>query len=61
MENIGEMNNVKCNFYPEKLNIKVDLLISLSEGFPPFKLEFEVELKDENNVSIGPFFPPPPG
>lgn len=46
------MDNVNYNFYPDKLNIKTDLTITLSEGFPPFKLEFESELKDENIVSI---------
>lgn len=48
LENNVETNNVNFYFYPEKLNIKTDLIIKLSEGFPPFKLEFELELKDEN-------------
>ncbi|XP_022160320.1 uncharacterized protein LOC111026529 [Myzus persicae] len=48
LENIVEMDNVNYNFYPDKLNIKTDLTITLSDGFPPFKLEFESELKDEN-------------
>lgn len=52
MENIVETYNVNYNFYPDKLNIKTDLTITLSEGFPPFKLELELELKDENIVSI---------
>jgi len=52
LENIVEMDNVSYNFYLDKLNIKTDLTITLSEGFPPFKLEFELELKDENIVSI---------
>jgi len=47
-----EKDNVNYNFYPNELNIKTDLTITLSEGFPPFKLEFELELKDENIVSI---------
>ncbi|XP_026813320.1 uncharacterized protein LOC113553924 isoform X2 [Rhopalosiphum maidis] len=48
LENIGEMNNINYNFYQDKLNTKADLIITLSEGFPPFKLELELELKDEN-------------
>lgn len=48
LENIGEMKNVNYNFYQDKLSIKADLIITLSEGFPPFKLELELELKDEN-------------
>jgi len=52
LENIVEPYNVNYNFYPNKLNIKADLIITLSEDFPPFKLELELELKDENIVSI---------
>ncbi|XP_025196862.1 uncharacterized protein LOC112595766 [Melanaphis sacchari] len=48
LENIKEMNNVNYNFYQDKLSIKADLIITLSEGFPPFKLELELELEDEN-------------
>lgn len=46
------MNNINYNFYQDKLNTKADLIITLSEGYPPFKLELELELKDENIVSI---------
>jgi len=52
LENIGEMKNVNYNFYQDKLCIKADLIITLSEEFLPFKLELELELKDENIVSI---------
>lgn len=52
MENIGEMKNLNYNFYQDKLSVKANLIITLSEGFPPFKLELELELKDENIVSI---------
>jgi len=52
LENIVETYNVNYNFYPDKFNIKTDLTITLSEEFPPFKLELELELKDENIVSI---------
>ncbi|CAH1715597.1 uncharacterized protein LOC114127203 [Aphis gossypii] len=48
MKKIGEMKNVNYNFYQDNLSIKADLIITLSEGFPPFKLELELELKDEN-------------
>ncbi|XP_001951900.2 uncharacterized protein LOC100163999 [Acyrthosiphon pisum] len=47
-ESSGELYNVNYNFYPDKLNIKADLTITLSEEFPPFKLELDLELKDEN-------------
>lgn len=47
-----ETCNVNYNFYPDKLNLKTDITITLSEEFPPFKLELELELKDENIVSI---------
>lgn len=52
LENMKETDNVNYNFYLDKLNIKTDLTIILSEGFPPFKLELELELKDQNIVSI---------
>ncbi|KAL5243318.1 hypothetical protein ACI65C_010728 [Semiaphis heraclei] len=48
LENMKETDNVNYNFYLDKLNIKTDLTIILSEGFPPFKLELELELKDQN-------------
>lgn len=52
LQNIKDTNNINYEFYPEKYNIKVDMIITLTEGFHPFKLELELELKDSNYVSI---------
>lgn len=49
LENIDDKNNVKYNFVKEKLKIEAIIVIELTEGFPPFILEFELELKDVSN------------
>lgn len=52
LKNTEETKNINYNFYTEKLNIRTDMTITLSEGFPPFKLEFELELNNSDSVSI---------
>lgn len=52
LQNIKDTNNINYEFYPEKCNIRVDIIITLTEGFHPFKLELELELKDPDYVSI---------
>lgn len=47
-----EMKNVNFNFHSKELNIKADIIITLTKGFPPLKLEFELDLMDNNFVSI---------
>lgn len=53
LKNAEETKNINYNFYTEKFNVKTDMKIALSEGFPPFKLEFELKLNDTDSVSIG--------
>lgn len=53
LKNSEETKNINYNFYTEKLNIISDMTITLSEGFPPFKLEFELRSNDTDSVSIG--------
>lgn len=55
LENISEeeMKNINFYFYDENLKIKTEISITLTEGFPPFKLKFELDLKDADDVSIG--------
>lgn len=53
LKNAEETKNINYNFHTDKLNIRTDMAITLSEGFPPFKLEFELKLNDTDSVSIG--------
>lgn len=54
LKNISEeeMKNINFYFYDENLKIKTEISITLTEGFPPFKLNFELDLKDADDVSI---------
>lgn len=54
LKNISEeeMENINFSFYDERLKIKTDISITLTKGFPPFKLNFELDLKDADDVSI---------
>lgn len=53
LKNAEETKNINYYFYPGKLNIMTDMTITLSKGFPPFKLEFELKRNDTDSVSIG--------
>lgn len=46
------MKNINFYFYDKNLKIKTEIIITLTEGCPPFKLEFELDLKDADDVSI---------
>lgn len=51
-ENLKESDNIIYKFYSDKTNIKTEIIVTLTEGFPPFKFELELELKDASDVSI---------
>lgn len=54
LKNISEeeMKNINFYFYDENLKIKTEISITLAEGFPPFKIKFELNLTDADDVSI---------
>lgn len=51
LENIDETNNISFNFFSKNSDqIKTEMIIVLTDEYI-FKLEFYLELKDENYVS----------